>query len=454
MTQFFFHFHCTLHTFPLSHPPTGRTSPSLAQQISTCTSQMTDLVAGASQAFISVHRLILHVQHAQIKSSGCPRACNNISSDSLATCPTSFSSITRAVCPLLAAALPSLRWYAVEGCCMDAAFDAFGAFCPQLSLVQVDAVTVPIRALRDINRSLPNLKTVDLRAPQSCPGNSRLSAYVGACLDLLQTSTSLTSLALGFDETVCLECKPGQWNKVPVNLHSFRSLCAVNSLNNSPLLLGKLKILYMHSYPSLDLLLLLQTAPGLQRLGFTPSTKTTNKFTILCDEEDTMQTIMLLKERIHGGLLFQVPVLDLDGTFESVQAVLSCLPPLPMTQYLGVTFDDAWEGVPSPDCLAHISRVCPNITTFAMWHFKASEDTWTGMQLLGPLTGIASLQHLRIILQTQISSAELAELCLSMAALESVGFCRSWLAGVDDDALKAELNKGGRDIKIEQYPIL
>lgn len=423
----------------------ARGGPSLAQQLATCTSHVEELLLGMGSAIGSVRDLQLTFVHYLVRSN---RRKDNrrISSTRNApqNCPSSFSVIGRAVCSKLAAALPVLQSLRVRGSCRDPAFVAFGASCPSLTHLAVEAITLPIKVLQGLAQHFPLLSSFSLTSPTVCPDNLQLTNYVSLSLRALQACTSLARMTLDFKDGDWVMCKPGCWDHIPASLREFVSRGGLSSLEHAKKLLCQLQILNMKQTFDLGLDILAH-APLLQH--YSVYDRPGRAVKLRCDGAN--EHVSLLKERVLGGLVVQVSFLELSGGASSVQAVLVGLPTLPSVRVVKANF---WRGAaPPPLALAHVARVFPNMEEL---HVKG-QSSWPlvpalAMQLLQPLTLCASLVELRVGSIPGLTPVGLAQLCLSIPSLEVLSCSEE--DGVDMSELESILTaQGGVTLVQNQY---
>lgn len=334
------------------------------------------------------------------------------------SCPASFAVVTRAVCAMLAAALPCLSNLTLRGCCRDPAFSAFGASCPHLIGLQVEALSLPIRALKGITTHLPQLTGFVLASPTLCPDSPclavavQLMEYLEASLLALQPSTLLNAVRLGFDKRVILECKPGDWLHIPPNLHEFDCGCILRGIHNVPGLLSLLRTLSLNETPRFEKVIqILSLAPHLQELD----TTTNPACVVWCEREDTFSGIALLRERLLTGLHIYLPSVHLVGSNAQIAAVMAALPASPFwTRSCVLQF----VGDPQPNCLSDVARVFTRLNELTLLTDAPLLDMpVVGTELLEALAACTSLTTLWIRVQMSHTTSNLLRLCLAMPAL-------------------------------------
>lgn len=130
----------------------------------------------------------------------------------------------------LAMAVPKLEALQLLGCCWDAASPAFGASCPRLSSLRIEALHVPMSALQDFGTRLPHLTTLALcyHNDQRNEETEMVFEYMNAVLSVAQCCSKLTMLDIDFSQRITLECKFLSWGLLPQSLWNLRCSCAVD----------------------------------------------------------------------------------------------------------------------------------------------------------------------------------------------------------------------------------
>lgn len=307
--------------------------------------------------------------------------------------------------------MPSLQSLTVEGCCRDPALGAFGASCPQLTDLLVEAISFPIKALKNAETLLPNLRCFTLHASEVYTEVQQLTEYVGGCLSALQSCTSLTRMVLELDADDTLDCKPGSWEQAPSSLREFVCHCEILGISSVRALLKPLHSLEIVNTPERGLLLrILANAPDLMDLSLAGYADVM----LCCNHTETLTGVASMRLRVLDGLELDIPGIGLEGIGSCVQAVLSALPPLPCVDRCHLRF----FGVPDQNCLVEIARVFPRVESLYLVSHAPWQDTpWRGEEFLRPLAECESLSDLRVRVQLAYSTAELVRLCLSIHCL-------------------------------------
>lgn len=421
----------------------GRPGPILAQQLATCTTQLAELLQGMGAVIRGVTNLTLIVRHELLGSgTRASRACSTAPPVPQSS-PAPFAVITRTVCTLLAAALPSLNSLTLTGCCRDPALPAFGASCPRLGTLHVEAISVPFTALQDIGQHLPRLRWFTLESPMLCPTSIQLSEYVDAAIYALRASTSLKIMELRLDKGELLECKPEKWQHVPKQLKEFASDCPIRGIQHASALLSLLEFLSLKHDSTLSVCKILQQAPHLEQLCIR-----SGQWVVWCDQEETMPGIPLLKQRLLAGLQLEVKHLHLVGSSSSVQAVLAALPALPLARICALQFGDD----PPLHCLRDVSRVFPRLDTIILLtHAPVLDTAALGIKLLTPLAACTSLQRLHINIRLPLTTVGLLELCQNMTGLRELVY--ESCEGVDLSEVRSAVNALGRVIEVQEFSV-
>lgn len=391
----------------------------------------------------SVTNLTVAVTHESHRSSRTKAKVNRMDAATPVSCPASFATITRTVCTMLAPALPSLQMLALEGCCHDAALGAFGTSCPQLVDLCVEAVSFPVKALKGVEKHLPNLNCFTLSSPQQLASSQRLTDYVGSCFRALQACTLLTRIALELDSDDRLECKPGSWQQVPPSVREFVCLTEILCISNAQALLGILHTLdTINTYERGMLLRILENAPNLKQLSLSSDAQVQ----LCCNHVETMTGLAMLRDFVSGGLVLETPRWALEGSSSSLQEALALLPRMPCVEKCDLRF----YSDPERNCLSEVPRVFPKITRLGLVsHMPWEDNPGTGIEMLGPLAACDSLRDLNVQVQLDHSTSELVDLCLSIPTLTKFGYMAC--IGASVERLGTLLAAKGRTVLVNEF---
>lgn len=278
-------------------------------------------------------------------------------------------------------------------------------------------MSMPSRALKDLDRHLPKLDWLILASPKVHSANSQqLLEYVDACMLALQRSSSLANMSLRLDKEVVAECQPGGWEQVPPNLHNFGSDCAIDGMHHATALLRGLHRLTMPGNCCSDILQLLRAAPDLIQLHVNPPAS----WVLWCDRADAASGIISYKERVLTDLCFVIKAVQLAGISESIEAALAALPPLRCVKRVVLNFN----GDPGLQCLANMASVSPDLNE--LWLFASYELVGLALDvnMLEPVAARTSLEQLHIHMQLSLGTPELIGLCMRMPRHEVAEFPR------------------------------
>lgn len=344
--------------------------PNPAEQLRTCKAQVQCLLTGAGNAFKSVTALQLTI-HSEA-SPHKRRKQKPITGDPLLQQPVSrVAYVSKALCAMLAAAMPNLQRLTLSGMCIDVNLPVFGAKCPQLVCLQVEALTVPLFAIAQMHVALPGLTHFVLHS-RSVGEGANLHLYVDTVIRLLSGCSGLRVLELDFGSVanganllVC--CNLKEWENRPKCLDDLRcNLEMIPLLPGAPALFDNLRFLTVHELPLSNLPQLLQHTPLLER-----ATVTGDGDVELCwlsnddEEEDIVMSedIPWYKEQLLGGFQFSCPNVTLMGPTEAVVEVMTWLSPLANTTRCQIGLPGT---VPDPKCTAMLERLCPKVLRLSL----------------------------------------------------------------------------------------
>lgn len=125
------------------------------------------------------------------------------------TCPAHLEVVPREVFGMISAAVPNLQQLNLLGHCSSVALGAFGANCPQLKSLQVEANSVHMKAVHHLHSHLPNMTHLRMMRRGSCGYSLQTSTI--ALFSVLRYCATLTSLELDFGSGVQILCTEYNW---------------------------------------------------------------------------------------------------------------------------------------------------------------------------------------------------------------------------------------------------
>lgn len=415
----------------------------LTQQSTTCISQWEEVLQGAGKAIQRIKTLTLNLTHKVLGSSNAQSRNILGRPKRTAGCSPAYAKIVQDVCARIALAVPDLKDLRLQGLCQTATFDAFGSSCSQLTHLEVDATTLPVKALNDVYRCLTNLACLTLKTPRTPTSDiGLLGGFVGAAFCAVSGSTTLSKIVLDFQSNVALSFEhSGNETYVPANLRELVCLCDVRNLANLPALLGGLRFLTMdtvNAFFPLDAIL--NAAPHLQNLSLSGSRR-------LLLHGDMLPAISLMKQRMLQGLTLEVDGVWLHDTSSiASQSILAAFPILPSVHTFTLFFRESQ----TVGFLTHVASVFPNLTQLHLEDLHQVVDTRLGVAELACLGSCAFLKSLRIQTRLSLSTEELAELCKSIPSLTHLGYLRCGQLPITQ--LRAMILSHGQVIAVKAYP--
>lgn len=410
-----------------------------------CTAQMDVLLQGMGSAIKGVTSLTVHTQHTLQKSSRIKPVFRLPRDQPIAACPAPFAAITRMVCAMIAPAVPGLRSLHVMGCCRDAGVLGFGAACPQLTHLLVEPLTVPIKALLDVHRHLPNLHTFTLKSANVATIDFGLTEYAEAALHALRACASLQHVALECDcggSGYCIGKGTNSWPNIPANLVKFSSTSEVWSVQEAGTLLGNSHTLQVDfAYGSFDLSKVFTTAPHLQTLVMAGN----KPLIIYPTSKEVVAGAAALGTCLLAGFKLEGGYVQIAGQHPSVRALLLAMPPLMSVTRCTIHSIGQQEPIP----LEHIAHAFPNLKQLSLFtQFPWEGVDGVGMELLVPLAACTSLEILDVGTVMSHTLAELAELCMSIPSLKLLRYIKS-RTGVCPRQLQEVLFSRGHKATVE-----
>lgn len=350
-------------------------SPSLSQQLTTCTDDIDYLIAGLGTALGNVTALSLHVisrkgklTQAQAVTTPDDQVANALEQQqqhgeeqqqqeqlfeekdylamlaALADGDDAFKPTFMLVGPgegevapssvfsMLAAAVPCLRSLTLSGCCWDALLPAFGASCRQVEELHVSIKHIPFSALKGLGHHLPSLRFLGILSDSR--GDQFLVAkYMDALMVEMQDCKQLYRLKLRFYETRCwdsttngsisLTCKAESWSHLPKSLREFDCNSRIRSSGQYTTFIQGMRSLTLQEAPCDELAQVLVDFPLLEHLLVNGAEMPGWHFT--CPNDAVGMSS--LRMRI-GAVSFNLDYnqLTLKGTGTRIAEVFDCMP--------------------------------------------------------------------------------------------------------------------------------
>lgn len=359
-------------------------------------------------------------------------------------CPPGLGAVLRGVFSILAEAVPCLCELSLCGFCWDAALDAFGASCPQLTTLHVQCPQVPIQALQNLGKRLPNLSNATVTCvDDGTASEQQRGEYADAYLLEIQHCLSLKKLRIDFGHQARLACKPGSWDLVPASVQQLECTSAVAASQPFYSLVSRVQSLSLRDTPAVTFGELLQQFPLLR--AFT--TASTTPIIVMCgDQESTFDQLFLRQKLLDGFRLDCHSMLFAGGSDQHIRELFLWLPQFPSVDEVTISF----KGKVAGNCLEQVSRLFPGLASVTLAENPTGLDNSSGPVLdsrfLATLAGCMNLQVLRVCFPVRLSTSDVLQLCTSLPKLLSLSFVH---CGVEKDELEAELHKLGRQISIK-----
>lgn len=262
--------------------------------------------------------------------------------------------VSGGVFSMLPSAVPNLQELYLRGSCLDVALPIFGALCPLLTSLHVQAPHVRCSALLKFGAHLPNLASLILWGnEEQCEHNEHLGTYLTIVLRWAGLSKTLTSLQLDFPPNMEVNCEPKTWDLLPTSLQYLRCPCLVELSEYSgsfEALLRRVPRLSLQQPPCRDLLELAKEFPQLRSFtqisnpahpsrsaDFDEEAQDPERLTIDCSQLDRGD-MALITERFADGSLHLDCKVNFIGTSEEVCNALKGLPTLAHVRDVRVCF--------------------------------------------------------------------------------------------------------------------
>lgn len=366
--------------------------------------------------------------------------------DGHVSCPAHLEVIPRTVWEVLAAAVPKLQHLGLLGHCSDGALSAFGLVCPELHSLQVEASTVPIKALHHLHQYLPKLTHFSL-FKRGSRGNN-LQNFTLACFNLLQDCSLLAGMELDFGGKVEIVFNKEVWLQLPPGINHLRCTCPLQGLRHAVSLLANLKTLDVMASPYIDLLELLRLTPCLQALILQQKDYMHLDICQLYTDDGMFADDLPSLQQQLSTMRISCPSFLLRGCSNAVSVVMNWLQPI-CCRMLTVQLCSL-ESSPL-NFLHQLPSLFPNLTTLELMDVRSIPDLHMppaplGQDCLGPVVQCQSLEKLFLRMRISLTSAGLAQLCSSLPNMVVVK-CFA-CTGFNRKKFKTVLHPSRRAIKI------
>lgn len=418
----------------------GPGAPTTLQQRANCMSQLECLLSGMRSALLTVTQLKLRVVFLQDNFIQTPYHSLSDNDLSQMTCSAALGVVAGAVFETLAEAVPALTELQLRGCCWDAATDAFGEFCPLLATLDVQALHVPIIALRSVSKQLPNLSSLRVRnklASSSC--ELSLSTYINAVCRAVKYCNRLARLQIILNHGMKISCK--NWGLLPASLTHLHLICECD-INFRPVSMDQLSFgvqeLSLETVPFKKLAALVSRFPNLTSLTSSWSKKLLQ---LSCPDEDNHKALALLKDTfLIKKLQLNLPQLFISGTCAEIQALLLWMPVNSSIIKVHLELKDNGRLT----CLNYLARVFPEISILVLdWEVVDWEDWSLDVEDFKPLA--AHLDNLHLPSELPLTTDLLLELS---RVLENLSLCEYQESeDVDHHFLQDVMWKMGRNVQ-------
>lgn len=346
----------------------GTADNSLADQLSTCTAQITTLLNGMGNA-------IACVTHAELKVTRClpgpsrHHYLHDISGTFSSASTEDVSHLPAAMFAMLAARLPLLQHLSLVGYCEYVPLGVFGLRCPHLRSLQIDALQTQLGSLEHLHQSLPILShfTLSNRGPLDLQSSHTYYYYIFKCVDscfeLLQKCKNLKILQLDlwaehrFPEApvLVIECAARVWDCLPQSVDVLRCDVKLTSLPECLGFTSRVRVLHLADLDDFRLPEFLKLAPCLQKL----TVEHGQTVEVMWKDEDiSFAELAVLKARLLHSFQLSCDSVSFTGSSVAVCDMLTWLLPLTDTTCCDIVFTDIVHDL---DMLDQLPRVFPNL---------------------------------------------------------------------------------------------
>lgn len=368
----------------------------------------------------------------------------------------SLQAVADAVLDTLAAAMPNLKKLSIDGGFGQPVIRAFGLLCPQLTSLQVEALSVPATALQHVSKHLPRLTHLTLRA--CFPGwegfkdrdHHSLATYLSAAMVHLRPCAVLTTLETDWDVHSQEACGKECWDLAPHSLQEFS--CNVPFQNPRTFLRfgSRLRRITMRNDLCGDLQQFLNHHPFLEELtvlGFHTVDLLDAGRDYKADRQHVTPDYYLpLKERFAAGFKLSCSTVLLAGPSGEVREFLGWLPPLPSVKDVGILL----KGNSRVECLQQLAGVFPSLSYIYVGGERPEGwNPWpvADAEVFAPLSACTSLTRICLLVHVAFTTQGLFQMCQGLPALNDLKFV-DW-EDVDSKLLGRAVSLVDRKIDIQ-----
>ncbi|MEW5312318.1 MAG: hypothetical protein WDW38_003961 [Sanguina aurantia] len=321
----------------------------------------------------------------------------------------------------LAAALPCLKKLSLGKGCEESAMHVFGTHCPELSSLELDICQIPATVMQHVNRHLPCLTHVRLRADKTVTGNQGCTGTYNAPAAYMahpQQCALLGVLSVDVDGGEVISM-PDLYGRLPAGLEEHSCNCSVAG-NAMPMRFsyGLRRLITLQGLGRESLPLFLEAHRQLQELTILDWAPNAPVELLGGAQSDTGPKTYEnpLKARIAAGFKLTCQRVAMTGPSEEVADALTWLPPLPSVTNVRLHLDGTHHG----ECLQQLARVFPNLETMYVQDGELmfeSDAPGSDAELLRPLSVCKGLKNLDVFMQMSFTTEGLLQMCQSLPSL-------------------------------------
>lgn len=351
---------------------------------------------------------------------------------------------------ILPPAVPTVCKLSLYVFCGDAALYSFGLFCPGIVKLKVDTSTVPLKALQDFGRHLPQLVSISLTGhTMDSQNNAQVSAYIDSFLRMTSQCLPLKHLKINIlsSDEAQLQCKPRTWKKLPAKLESFSCSCDVDGSVAFQKLICRIPRLGLYQVPRDSLFELIDDFPA--HKSFKVLEQTDDALFVNCrdmqeSDSDVSNQLSLTKERFLTGLfLAGCWRIAFCGTSSAVSEVFKWLSPFPDVRCLSREL----EGQNTPQFLGQVQHLFPKVEVVHLDGPRDADPAEGSIKLLRPLLQIAEAPDTHFTLDLKcphfaLTALGLGQLCSNSPTSKEFRLAHWMCGGMDADQFEEQFQQG------------
>lgn len=358
---------------------------------------------------------------SSMRTDGCLNASQLLDKVFHTNPPENLVAVSNAVFEIVSTAVPQLQHLSLMGLCREVALQTFCEHCAELCSLGVEASSVPVSILSNLQVHLPKLARFTLMK-SGVDGND-LQAFLEATITTLERCSSLIALVVDFGSKVRLHLTSETCRSLPPNLRKLEIKCPIDWLPHLEIILHPaLHHFTVFKLPYNNLLVWLSHIPLVKVLRVLSDERVCLDGTKLYITHPTRvkpSAYALRQQLSTTGIQILCPNLMIHGCSEQLRDMLSWLRPFSSTVNLKVLISTTT----AIHIFKRISSVFPLLEVLEIRATDRRDQYNCGSlpeKYLLPLSRCKGLKSLTLHTHTEFTTDGLIRLCHELPLLTAL----------------------------------